>query len=77
MGPAIGRSAAVSRANATGWAGTRNATPARPAQARSQVAPPARRGTTSVSGPGQKASARARAWREKIPSASAISRVAT
>ena len=52
LGAAIGAPTARSSASATGWAGTRTATVGPPAVVASGTA--AFRGTTSVSGPGQK-----------------------
>ena len=56
-GAAIGRPVSRSKACATGWAGTRTATVSSPALASSDNPLPARRGSTRVSGPGQKRAA--------------------
>ncbi len=57
-GAAMGPPNASSRSWATGSAGTRSATVSSPAQARSETGESAARASTSVSGPGQNASAK-------------------
>ncbi|MGY4486077.1 hypothetical protein ACVWWR_005268 [Bradyrhizobium sp. LM3.2] len=62
---------------ATGWAGMRIATVSRPAVARSATGQFSVFGTTSVSGPGQNASARPRAQASNRPILRAAARSAT
>ena len=76
-GAASGPPKASSRRRASGCAGTRTATVGRPAVAASASPASGRRGSTSVSGPGQKRSASARASDVKTASASAAPRPAT
>src|SRR5690606_37797402 len=59
-GAANGPPKVLSRARATGWAGTRRATVGKPAVAKGERPEPSRKGSTKVRGPGQKASAKAR-----------------
>ncbi len=70
-GAASGPAKAASRRRASGCAGTRSATVARPAVASSERPVAGRRGSTRVSGPGQKRAASARAAGVKAARASA------
>ena len=76
-GAASGFPVAASSACIAGWAGTRSAMVARPAVTSGAIPASSRNGTTSVSGPGQCASASARAVSSNTPIPSAAARSAT